>query len=136
MAKPKRFNSIKGFELQMNRVIEELIEKRTVLFELERKDVQVTDIAIKFDVTTNTLRRWCKEYMGISVREFLAKHRVERAKILLKMGCKPSGVANQLAFVDHKTFSTTFKRYQRVTPSGYMKSQCSVDSPNHTQSNK
>lgn len=127
MAKPKRFNTEKDFELQMNRVIEELIDKNKLLPELERRDLQVTDIAIKFEVTTNTLRRWCKEFAGISAREFLAKYRIERAKTLLKMGYKPSVVANQLAFAEHKTFSTMFMRYAGTAPANYMKSQFGVD---------
>lgn len=127
MAKPKRFNTAKDFELQMNRAIEELIDKNNMLPELEIKDLQVTDIANQFYVTTNTLRRWCKEYTGISAREFLAVYRVERAKSLLQMGYKPSDVAVQLAFTDHKTFSTVFMRYAGTTPANYMKSQFSVD---------
>lgn len=119
MAKPKRFNTAKDFELQINRVIEELIDNNNLLPELERTDIQVTNIAIKFDVTTNTLRRWCKEYKGMSAREFLAEYRVERAKTLLKMNYKPSVVANQLAFADHKTFSTVFTRLTNESPKNF-----------------
>lgn len=116
MAKPKRFNSVKDFELQMNRVIEELIDNNNLLPELERKDLQVADIAVKFNVSANTLRRWCKEYTDISARKFLAVYRVERAKSLLLTGYKPSDVAAQLAFADHKTFSTVFKRVTQKSP--------------------
>jgi AraC-like DNA-binding protein len=136
MAKPKRFITASDFELQINCVIEELIDKSNLLHELEKKDLQVADIATKFEVSTNTLRRWCKEHTGIAAKEFLATYRVERAKSLLKIGYKPSDVANQLAFVDHKTFSSVFKRYTCNTPSGYMKSQFSIDSSCHTESNK
>jgi AraC-like DNA-binding protein len=136
MAKPKRFNSAKDFELQINRVIEELIDNNNLLPELERKDLQVADIAVKFSVSTNTLRRWCKEYTNISARECLAVYRVERAKSLLLTGYKPSDVAAQLAFADHKTFSTVFKRYAGKSPSSYVKPIFSADSPYHTKFNK
>ena len=123
MAKPRPFRSSEDLELQIQCVIEELIDKAKMLPELERKDLQVMDIAVEFDVSTNTLRRWCKEYTGISARTFLATYRVEKAKSLLKMGYKPSDVADQLAFIDHKTFSTVFKRYSGRNPTSYIKTK-------------
>lgn len=116
MAKPKRFNRAKEFELHMNQVINELIYRNSLLPELERKDIQVADIANKFNVSTNTLRRWCQEHIGISARAFLAMYRVERAKSLLKGGSSPSEVAHRLAFTEHKVFSCVFKRYTGTSP--------------------
>lgn len=136
MAKPKRFNSAKDFKLQMSHVIEALIDNNNLLPELERKDLQVADAAVEFNVSTNTLRLWCKEYADISAREFLAVYRVERAKDLLLTGCKSSHVAYQLAFADHKTFSSVFKRYAGERPSRYMKSTSNAVPSNHTKFNK
>tara|TARA_Y100000296_G_scaffold60825_1_gene70524 strand:- start:102 stop:383 length:282 start_codon:yes stop_codon:yes gene_type:complete len=79
MAKSKRFSTAQDFELQLNLIIEGLIDYHSRLPELEKKDIQVAEIAEKLDVSTNTLRRWCQEFSGVSAREFLAIYRVEKA---------------------------------------------------------
>lgn len=117
MAKPKRFSTAQEFELQMIQVIDARIDKSNSLPELERKDIQVKEIAHKFDITPNTLRRWCKEYTGKSAKTFLAEYRIDKAKQLLQVGYKPLHVAHQLGFTEHKTFSTVFRRVTNTTPS-------------------
>ena len=127
MAKSKRFSTAQDFELQLNLIIEGLIDYHSRLPELEKKDIQVAEIAEKLDVSTNTLRRWCQEFSGVSAREFLAIYRVEKAKLLLKSGVKSSDIAHQLAFTEHKTFSALFKRHAHKTPSNFANSLFSAE---------
>ena len=50
MAKSKRFSTAQDFELQLNLIIEGLIDYHSRLPELEKKDIQVAEIAEKLSV--------------------------------------------------------------------------------------
>ena len=118
MAKPKRFIA-QVFTQKLDQVIDSLIEHKHAWPELRQTDVQVKDIAQEFGVNSATLRRWCQEHTALSPRQYLAIYRVEQAKSLLRLGLKPSIVSTRLAFTEHKTFSTLFKRLHGASPSDY-----------------
>jgi AraC-like DNA-binding protein len=119
MAKPKRF-SAQAFTQRLDQVISALIESKETALDLVQTDIQVRDIAQAFAVNSATLRRWCQEHTALSPRQYLAIYRVEQAKNLLQLGVKPAKVSQKLAFTEHKTFSTLFKRYQGGSPSNYL----------------
>lgn len=122
MAKPKQFTS-ERFKIKLNEIIERLIADKQTQSNLaeHRSDIRVAEIAILFNVNASTLRRWCVEHVERSPSQYLAEYRIKRAKQLLRHGVKPSEVAEMLAFAEHKIFSTTFKRYQGVSPSYFIK---------------
>lgn len=121
MAKPKRFNSAKDFELQLIDAIEVIIDNKNSSLDGENMSLQVSDIALKLEVTSNTLRRWCQFYLGVSARQFVANYRLHKAQELLKAGYRPAQVASGLAFSEHKIFSTQFKKHCGFSPSHYVK---------------
>ena len=135
MAKPKPFTP-ELLEVRLNHAIERLIADKQSLVNAEQGDIRVNEIAQIFKVNVATLRRWCKEHFDKNPIQYLAEYRIARAKKLLRQGKKPSEVSQMLAFAEHKTFSTTFKRYTSNTPANYMKSQFSVVSPAHAKFNK
>lgn len=118
MAKAKRFSKDE-FIQQLDQIIEGLIIQKQVKQELVPTDVQVQDIANAFGVNSATLRRWSQECSGLSPRQYLATYRVERAKHMLRSGLKASQISVQLAFTEHKVFSTLFKRLEGMSPSAY-----------------
>lgn len=122
MAQPKRF-SAEEFKTQLNDIIDLLITHKRQLPEAERTDIRVEEIAASFGVNSATLRRWCQEYLQMKPKHYLVEYRMEKAKVLLLQGGKPSVIFIMLAFTEHKTFSIAFKRYQGVTPSDYVKSK-------------
>ena len=101
-------------------MIDLLIEYKHIWPELTPTDVQIKDVAQYFGVNSATLRLWCQEHTALSPRQYLAIYRVEQAKNLLQLGVKPAKVSQKLAFTEHKTFSTLFKRYQGGSPSNYL----------------
>jgi AraC-like DNA-binding protein len=121
MPKPKRFTDDE-FAQQLDQVIDSLIEAKHTKPDLIQTDVQVTDIAQTFGINTATLRRWCQEHIAVSPRQYLAIYRVEKAKHLLRLGVKPAKVSQELAFTEHKVFSSVFKRTTDNTPSEFIDS--------------
>lgn len=122
MARPKRFSS-DSFEYQLQKTIDELIEAKRHCPEAERLDIKVNDVAASFAVTCNTLRRWSIEYLGLPAKNYISLYRIEKAKLLLKAGHKPSVVSQKLGYYEHKTFSTVFKKVTKITPSDFVKIQ-------------
>lgn len=122
MAKPKRFTP-EQFEVRLNHAIERLIADKQRLIAEQRSDIRIEDIADIFNVDTSTLRRWCVEFVQKNPSQYLAEYRIKKAKYLFRQGVKPSKVFEILAFTEHKIFSITFKRYQGITPSDYVKSK-------------
>lgn len=116
MARVKRFTNADNFLDELTCIIDNLIAQSNQLPDIEKNDLKIIDIALEFGVTPNTLRRWCHEYTKLSAKQFLSLYRIEKAKILLKNGLKPSVVAQQLAFTQHKVFSTVFKQVTNKTP--------------------
>jgi AraC-like DNA-binding protein len=85
------------------------------------ENITVNDMAVHFKVNTATLRRWCKEYVDVSPKKFVAEYRLQKAKELLQQKVKPSDISKKLGFNELKTFCTIFKRYEKITPSEYSK---------------
>ncbi|MBL4941018.1 MAG: helix-turn-helix transcriptional regulator [Colwellia sp.] len=115
MAKPKRFLA-QEFKAQLNRTISLLMDKKQQHLEVELADIRIDEIALLFNVNVATLRRWCKEHVQQSPSQYLAIYRIEKAKLLLRQGIKPSAVSKILAFSELKTFCTVFKRYEKMSP--------------------
>lgn len=107
------------FKADLERVIGELIEKNLGVPEMEKRNIQVKDIAQHYAVTPNTIRRWCVDNLGMSTKDFLLAYRITMAKRMLAIGARPSAVSLKLAFTEHKTFSSAFRRVCNMTPKEY-----------------
>lgn len=119
MAKPKRFTT-EQFIQKLDKVIDSLITAKQIAPEIIQTDIQVNDIADKFEVNAATLRRWCQEHTGLNPRQYLAVYRIEQAKSWLRLGVRPSIISKRLAFTEHKNFSTLFKRLYGSSPSEFL----------------
>jgi two-component system response regulator YesN len=110
MAKPQRYK-----KNQFINELQQLMDRHHV------ENITVNDMAVHFEVNAATLRRWCKEYIDVSPKKFIAQYRLVKAKELLQQKFKPSDISKKLGFNELKTFCTIFKRYEKLTPSEYSK---------------
>ncbi|MEI5639650.1 MULTISPECIES: helix-turn-helix domain-containing protein [unclassified Pseudoalteromonas] len=114
----KKKCSCTDFKSQLEHNIELLISK-SLTQPFERKNFSISELACLFTVTPNTLRRWCQEEVGVSTKDFVAKYRIAKAKQMLLDGKRPSIIALELGFSEHKTFTTVFKRLTNHSPMAY-----------------
>lgn len=122
MAKPKKFTADE-FQRCLNNEIDTLIADKKNKVDSEASDILVEELAQVFKVNVATLRRWCNEHCRKSPGRYVAEYRIEKAITLLVKGLKPSTVTRALAFTEHKTFCTVFKRYKGISPSKFMKNR-------------
>ena len=105
-------------------VIEFYMTQKLIYVDEIRYDIQVYQLAKELFVSVATLRRRCIKYTNKSPRIYLAEYRIEKAKRRLQQGIRSVEVAKLLAFTEHKTFCTVFKRYEKKTPSQYIQRHC------------
>jgi YesN/AraC family two-component response regulator len=110
MAKPQRFK-----ENQFISELQQFMDKHHI------ENITVYGMAAYFEVNAATLRRWFKEYVNASPKEYIARYRLIKAKELLRQKIKPSDISKKLGFNELKTFCTVFKRFEKMTPSEFSK---------------
>jgi len=118
MAKFKQKTEVVFIE-KFNDVIELCIEQKLKHIDEIRQDIQIYELANELTVSVATLRRWCLVHIQKSPSNYLAEYRIAKAKKLLRQGVRSVDTAKLLAFTEHKTFCTVFKRYENVPPSYY-----------------
>ena len=109
MAKPKKHTQTE-FIMLFNRYIDEAILENFSEINCNVKDIQISKIAVNFEVNVATLRRWCMEYTQLSPKKYLDQYRINKAKLLLSQGIRSGEVATTLGFTEHKTFCSVFNR--------------------------
>lgn len=115
-----RFNKYTKNELEqkLNTFIDDAIIKEKQRFE-PSSIVNVETMAQHFNVDPATLRRWTQKHFGVNPLKYICEYRIAIAKSLLLQGTRPAIVSEQLAYSEHKVFSTQFKRSVGVPPSRY-----------------
>lgn len=87
------------------------------------REISLKDIAQYVFLSTSYFTRAFKEEMGISPINYLLKTRIERAKELLKDSTqKISDIALSVGFSNQQRFNDIFKKYVKMTPLQYRKS--------------
>jgi len=114
----------KNFIEQLNSLIDYYIKQRLQDIGENRCDFQVYELANGLCVSLSTFRRQCIKHTDRSPSVYIAEYRIEKAKKQLQHGVRSIDVARNLAFTEHKTFCTVFKRYQGETPSQYTQRHC------------
>lgn len=78
--------------------------------------LRISDIARDFGFERSYLYRSFKRKYGISVKEYMTKVRLERARELLKIGYNVGESARLVGYEDEFNFSRAFKQYFGVSP--------------------
>lgn len=84
------------------------------------EDIALTDVAAYANVNPNYLSGAFQKEMGLSLREYITRERMEAAKALLTDGeLRIQDVAERVGVHDVKYFSRLFKKAEGVTPGEY-----------------
>lgn len=88
------------------------------------EDLALTDVARYADMNPNYLSVAFQREMGLSVREYITRERMEAAKALLaEKGLRVADVAERVGVHDVKYFSRLFKKAVGLTPGEYREKQ-------------
>ncbi len=84
------------------------------------QDITLPTLAKKFGCSVGTLTTAFKQEVGISIRQYLIKTRLEKSAELLKKSDKPiKEIAEDCGFYDQNHFYRAFKQYFSVSPTEY-----------------
>jgi signal transduction histidine kinase/DNA-binding response OmpR family regulator/ligand-binding sensor domain-containing protein len=84
---------------------------------MENPNFKVDELSEMLNLSHSSLYRKCFSITGLSVRDFITYHRLNKAAILLvKFGYPISDTAYETGFRDPKYFSKCFKKHFEVTP--------------------
>ena len=121
----KRVSDIRMTEL--NGKLKTLMQSEKIYLE---NDLSLPKLAIKLEATSNETSFLINELYQDNFYNFINKHRIEEAKILL-LSEKYSqlnilGIAYESGFNSKTTFNTTFKKHVGLSPTEYVKSNISL----------
>ena len=86
------------------------------------EDISLSDVAARFGLSSCSLSRVFKQYVGMGFRRYLIHRRVIEAKRMLEQtDLKILSVANAVGFDDLSTFNRDFKLLTGISPSLYRK---------------
>lgn len=104
------------------RKLETVTDKIKEYIELNfNKDISRNDIANKFFLNPDYLSRIFNKETGLSIPEYQARLRVNKAKELLKMGMSISETAALVGYDNFSYFSTVYKKIEGITPAEFRK---------------
>ena len=84
------------------------------------KDVSLDNLALYVSMSSFYLSRIFSKAYGISIKEYVIKMRMEKAKSMLIEGDKSvKQIAFEVGYVDQNYFSKAFKKYTNMSPKEY-----------------
>lgn len=92
-----------------------------IIHENYYKNITLESIANEVFVSSSYLSTLFKQELGINFLDYLHQHRITQAKILLAQNYKIYEVAYKTGYKDERNFSTTFKKWNGITPSQFQK---------------
>ncbi|MDB9782538.1 ATP-binding protein [Winogradskyella sp.] len=97
--------------------------ERTVLENIENNAFSVHDLSKSFAMSRTSLYMKLKNLVDLSPQDFVIHTKLKHAKhLLIKGDCSIKEVAYQSGFSNPKYFSTSFKKFYGMTPSGFLSS--------------
>lgn len=110
-------NEIKPVEnTGLKQVIQEIKENYT-------KDITLTELADKYQVSASHLSGLIKSELGLPFSEYLASRRIQKAKELLAdETLSIDAIAEMVGYKDYFYFTKVFKKKEGISPSKYRKS--------------
>ena len=95
----------------------------TILKNIENESFSVHDLSASFSMSRTSLYMKLKNLVDLSPQDFIIHTKLKHAKKLLIEGeCSIKEVAYRSGFSNPKYFSTSFKKFYDITPSGFLES--------------
>jgi AraC family transcriptional regulator len=92
----------------------------TYIEENTSRNIQLSDIATRANLSQYHFHRIFKSLTGDTVKEFLTRLRLEKAALKLKYSTEDIGtIALDCGYQNHETFTRAFKEYFGLHPTGY-----------------
>ncbi|GAF09490.1 two-component response regulator YesN [Paenibacillus pini JCM 16418] len=86
------------------------------------EDISLQDMATRFFFSREYISRRFKQEFSVNISDFLARIRIEKAKLLLlNPQLRISQIAEMVGYPDEKYFSKVFKKQEGRTPNEYRK---------------
>ena len=83
--------------------------------------ILLSDISDYVGLSESRLSHLFKEYLGISVLQYIINKRLTIAKDMLKIGTSINDVCSKCGFQDYSSFLRTFKKKFNISPKAYQK---------------
>ena len=83
--------------------------------------ILLSDIANHIGLSESRLSHLFKEYLGISVLQYIINKRLTIARDMLKIGTSLNDVCSKCGFQDYSSFIRTFKKKFNISPKAYQK---------------
>lgn len=116
---------ILGDELQKEEKTEESNSLQQVIREIKEnytKDITLTDLAEKYQISVSHLSGLVKSELGLPFSEYLASKRIQKAKELLTdETLSIDAIAEKVGYNDYFYFTKVFKKTVGISPSKYRK---------------
>lgn len=103
---------------KMKSVIDEVKEYIELNFD---KNISRNDIASRFYINPDYLSRIFNKETGLSIPEYQAKLRINKAVLLLQSGKSISETASLVGYDNYSYFSTVYKKFEGITPAEFRK---------------
>ena len=95
----------------------------TIITNIENESFSVHDLSASFSMSRTSLYMKLKNLVDLSPQDFIIHTKLKHAKKLLIEGdCSIKEVAYRSGFSNPKYFSTSFKKFYDMTPSGFLES--------------
>jgi AraC-like DNA-binding protein len=82
----------------------------------------LAELADEVGLSRYQVLRVFRDAVGMPPYAWLAQHRVQRARVLLRVGLRPAEVAGLVSFADQAHLTRWFRRVMGVTPAAYRNS--------------
>jgi len=79
----------------------------------------INEVTTEFRISRNALQQSFRKFMGMGIREYKLRLRMDRSRELLEAGVDVKEVSIQLRYSKPRAFTSAFKRYYGVTPTEY-----------------
>ncbi len=95
----------------------------TIIENIENNSFSVHDLSASFGMSRTSLYMKLKNLVDLSPQDFIIHTKLKHAKkLLIKGDLSIKEVAYQSGFSNPKYFSTSFKKFYKITPSGFIES--------------
>ncbi|WP_316817603.1 helix-turn-helix domain-containing protein [Pedobacter nyackensis] len=95
----------------------------TRLHALDADKMRIENIAELFAMSPNYISIYVKKHSGVSIQQHIIQTKLKAADQLLKTGRHNiNEIASKLGFTDASHFNKIYKKYKKISPTGFIKS--------------